>query len=142
MAQSALMPASPVSIAMNFDLFPTIAAMAGITLPKGAAIDGRDLSGVLTRNAASPHDELILFNNEDVSAIRTDRWKCVVRSYYRDFDWDIAEDGYPMLFDVKADPSETYSMASKYPDVMKAMLARVQRAKAAFAPLRSAVTSQ
>jgi arylsulfatase A len=50
--------------------------------------------------------------------------------------------GYPLLFDVKADPSETYSMATKYPDVMKAMLARVQRAKAAFAPLRSAVTSQ
>jgi arylsulfatase A-like enzyme len=122
------------AIAMNFDILPTIAAMANIRLPAGVAIDGRDLSKVLSRNAHSPHDELILFNNEDVSAVRTDRWKCVVRAYYREYDWEIVNEGYPLLFDVKADPSEIYSVATKYPDVMKAMMARVARAKSDFAP--------
>jgi arylsulfatase A-like enzyme len=125
------------AIAMNFDILPTIAAMANIRLPAGVAIDGRDLSKVLSRNAPSPHDELILFNNEDVSAVRTDRWKCVVRAYYREYDWEIVKEGYPLLFDVKADPSEIYSVATKYPDVMKAMMARVARAKSDFAPLHA-----
>jgi uncharacterized sulfatase len=125
------------AIAMNFDILPTIAAMANIRLPAGVAIDGRDLSKVLSRNAHSPHDELILFNNEDVSAVRTDRWKCVVRAYYREYDWEIVNEGYPLLFDVKADPSEIYSVATKYPDVMKAMMARVARAKSDFAPLHA-----
>jgi arylsulfatase A len=125
------------AMAMNFDILPTIAAMANVALPKDLAIDGRDLSKVLMRGAASPHDELILFNNEDVSAIRTDRWKCVIRSYYRDYDWEIAEEGYPLLFDIKADPSEIYSVAAKYPDVMKDMMTRIDRAKAAFAPFRT-----
>nr|WP_315478083.1 sulfatase [uncultured Sphingorhabdus sp.] len=125
------------AIAMNFDILPTIAAMANIRLPAGVAIDGRDLSKVLSRNAPSPHDELILFNNEDVSAVRTDRWKCVVRAYYREYDWEIVKEGYPLLFDVKADPSEIYSVATKYPDVMKAMMARVARAKSDFASLHA-----
>jgi hypothetical protein len=36
-------------------------------------IDGRDISAVLTRMAGSPHDQLVLFDNEDVVGIRTQR---------------------------------------------------------------------
>jgi arylsulfatase A len=42
-------------------------------LPQGVLIDDRDISAVLTRLATSPHDQLVLFDNEDVVGIRTQR---------------------------------------------------------------------
>ena len=130
------LPAGKVSreIAMNIDLLPTILGMAGKALPR-AEIDGRDLSDVLTRGVKSPHDELILFNNEKVMAIRTDRWKFVASSYYRSIVLPLAAIRGEGLFDVRADPAEAYNLASLHPEVMKDMQARLNRAKAAFEPM-------
>ncbi len=130
------LPAGKVSreIAMNIDLMPTLLAMAGKPLP-ATQIDGRDLTDVLMRGAKSPHDELILFDNEKVAAIRTDRWKYVVRSYYRTYDFPLPARYEGILTDVRADPSEAYNLASLYPDAVADMQARVRRAQAAFEPL-------
>jgi len=130
------LPAGKVSreIAMNIDLLPTILGMAGKALPR-AEIDGRDLSNVLTRGVKSPHDELILFNNEKVMAIRTDRWKFVASSYYRSIVLPLAAIRGEGLFDVRADPAEVYNLASLHPEVMKDMQARLNRAKATFEPM-------
>ncbi len=66
-------------LTMNIDLLPTLAAMDR-PRPSNAELDGKDISAVLTSKAPSPHDELILFNNETVAAIRTARWKLAVRA--------------------------------------------------------------
>ena len=128
-------PAGRVSgeIAMNIDLLPTILALTGKALPR-TEIDGRDLTGVLSAGAKSPHDELILFNNEKVAAIRTDRWKYVARSYYRGGEYPLGS-RTDLLFDVRADPSESYNLASLHPDVLADMKARLARAQATFEPL-------
>jgi uncharacterized sulfatase len=130
------LPAGKVSgeIAMNIDLLPTILALTGRPLP-GALIDGRDLSAVLTRGAKSPHDELILFNNERVAAVRTDRWKFVASSYYRSIVLPLAAIRGEGLFDVRADPAEAYNLASLHPEILKDMRARLDRARATFEPL-------
>ena len=70
------------SIAMGIDFLPTFCAMAGVPNPAGVELDGRDISAVLTQGAASPHDQLLLFNDEEVVAIRTQRWKYATRSHY------------------------------------------------------------
>lgn len=129
-------PAGKVSreIAMNIDLLPTIMAFAEKPLPS-TVIDGRDLSAVLIRGAKSPHNELILFNNEKVVAIRTDRWKFVASSYYRSIILPLAAIRGEGLFDVRADPAEAYNLASLHPDVLADMQARLARAKATFEPL-------
>jgi uncharacterized sulfatase len=123
------------ALAMNIDLFSTLLVQAGVAPPDGVTLDGRDLSDVWRRGAASPHDELILFDNERVAAIRTDRWKFVARSYYRTYDLPLARLGANLLFDVRADPAENYNLASKHPDVVKDMRARFDRARAQFEPL-------
>jgi uncharacterized sulfatase len=129
-------PAGRVSreIAMNIDLLPTVLAMAGRPLPK-TEIDGRDLTAVLSRGAKSPHDELVLFNNEKVAAIRTDRWKYVVRAYYRSLELPLSLVNDEMLLDVRDDPSEAYNVAALHPDVVADMKARVARAQKTFEPL-------
>lgn len=130
-------PAGRVSpaIGMNIDLLPTLLGFAGRPLPQGVTLDGKDLAGVWRGNAPSPHDELVLFDNERVAAIRTDRWKYVGRSYYRGYDLPLSRLGMNLLFDVRADPSETYNLASRHPEVLKDMQARFEAARRTFEPL-------
>jgi uncharacterized sulfatase len=123
------------ALAMNIDLLPTFLSMAGRNLPSGVILDGRDLSRVWREGAPSPHEELVLFDNERVAAIRTDRWKYVGRSYYRTYDLPLARLGSNLLFDLRADPAEAYNLASAHPDVLKDMRARFDRARSAFEPL-------
>lgn len=129
------------AIAMSTDLLPTFCALAGRSLPQDVMIDGRDISAVLTRMAVSPHDQLVLFDNEDVVGIRTQRWKYVAADYFRGYHMDIQTRGYPQLYDIQADPTESYSLAAREPVVLKDMQARLQRAREMFAPLRSEARS-
>jgi arylsulfatase A len=124
------------SIAMGIDVLPTLLKMAGKPLP-AAALDGKDISDVLVKGAASPHEELVLFDNEDVVAIRTQRWKYIAVDYYRTVTLPMAERGYPLLFDLQLDPTENYSVAARHPDVLRDMQARLARAQATFAPFKT-----
>ena len=126
------------ALASNLDLLPTLAAMAGKALPAGLDIDGRDISAVLAEDAPSPHEEIVLFNNADVAAVRTARWKYVVRSYYRTLDIPLDRFNYPLLFDLAADPGENYSVASLHPEAAAEMKARIERARARYAPFLEA----
>jgi arylsulfatase A len=123
------------AIGMNIDLLPTCLALAGKPLPAGVAIDGRNLWDMWSKGAASPHEQLILFDNEKVAALRTDRWKYVGRSYYRGLDLPLARLGASLLFDVRADPAEAYNLAAAHPEVVKDMRTRFEAVRAAFEPL-------
>jgi arylsulfatase A-like enzyme len=121
-------------LAMNIDILPTLCAWTGLPLP-AAQLDGRDITPMLTRrNGPSPHDELVLFNNEQVAAIRTDRWKLATRAYYRGTDFNMDRYSY-LLFDLQADPAETYDLSTRYPQIRADLDARLARARATFDPL-------
>ena len=123
-------------LASNLDLLPTLRAMAGLPPVEDRELDGRDISGVLKDGAASPHEEIVLFNNNQVAAIRTRRWKYVARSYYRVY--DIPLDRYPLLFDMQVDPGENYSMARNFPGDAADMRTRLERARARYEPMADA----
>jgi arylsulfatase A len=121
------------AIAMNFDLLPTLTTLAGLPTPIG--LDGRDLTPVWQRGAPSPHEQLVLFDNERVAAIRTQRWKLVGRSYYRRYSLPLAALGLPLLFDMARDPGEHYSLAVNEPKVLADLQARFKAARDRFEPL-------
>ncbi len=125
------------AIGMSIDFLPTFCAMAGIAPPAGVTLDGRDLSATLLRGAPSPHEELLLFNDEDVVAVRTQRWKLVAADYYRNYFMDLPSRGYPQLYDMQADRTESYSVADRHPDVTADLTARLARARQTFAPFRT-----
>ena len=130
-------PAGRTSTAptMNFDLLPSLVALAGKAPPPGVTIDGIDMSAEWQGRGAPPPRDLILFDNESVAAIRSGRWKYVGRSYYHGFDLPVSRLGLDLLFDVEADPAEDYNLASLHPDVARAMRAKFEAARDAFAPL-------
>jgi arylsulfatase A-like enzyme len=119
-------------LSSNLDLLPTLTALAGLPQPD-VELDGADISGMLTGQGASPHEEILLFNNNHVAGLRTGRWKLVARSYYRTY--DVPLDALPLLFDMAADPGETYSVARTHPDVLADMRARLERARAKYEPM-------
>ena len=131
------------SIAMSIDLFPTLTRLTGRPLPAGAALDGRDISAVLRDGAPSPHDQLIIFNNEEVVAIRTQRWKFVATTHYRDRVVHLDTTEYKAgLYDLEADPAESYNVAVRHPDVVADMQRRLDAARAEFEPLRTQPISE
>jgi arylsulfatase A-like enzyme len=125
------------SIAMGIDFLPTFCGMAGIPNPPGVELDGRDISALLTQGAPSPHDELLLFSDEEVVAVRTQRWKYATRTHYRGALASTEDKGYPQLYDVSKDISENYSVAALYPDALADMEARMKAAREKFGPMKA-----
>jgi uncharacterized sulfatase len=129
------------AIAMNIDLLPTFLSWAGAS-PAPGVIDGADISALLlSAGASSPHEALILFNNEEIAAIRTQRWKYVVRSHYRTIEAQLDRIGRPdwtVLVDMQTDPEEAYDMSARHPAVLADMEARLVAARALFEPMRRA----
>lgn len=119
-------------LSSNLDLLPTILSWAGAP-PLRVELDGEDISEMLVTGKGSPHDEILLFDNTHVAAVRTERWKLVARSYYRTY--DIPLDRLPLLFDMVADPGENYSVASLYPEALADLRGRLERARAKFDPI-------
>lgn len=132
--QPGAIPRGKVSdaLSMNIDLLPTLLAWANLPLPAGVQLDGRDISAVLKTGAKSPHEQLLLFNNELIAGIRTERWKYVVQSYYRKDNIPLDAYDYPLLFDMQADPGENYNVAARHSDVLRDMQSRLERARAEF----------
>lgn len=133
-------PASRTNaIISGIDLLPTFCTMAGLNLPQGVVLDGRDISQVLTNGAPSPHDEILLFNNEDVVGIRTQQWKYVEQTYYRGSSVNFSTRAYTELYDAARDVHESYSLAATFPEVTEDMQRRLKQAQETFAPFKRGV---
>jgi arylsulfatase A len=123
----------------GIDLLPTFCSMAGVDLPQGMILDGLDISQVLTAGASSPHDEILLFNNEDVVGIRTQRWKYIDQTYYRGSLVNFSNRSYTELYDAAHDIPESYSVAETYPEVTLEMQKRLKQAQETYAPFKRGI---
>ena len=90
---------------------------------------------MLTQHAPSPHNQLLLFNNEDVVAVRTQQWKYVDQTYYRGSTVTFANRKYKQLYSAD-DIHESYSVAETRPDVTADMQSRLERARTKYAPFK------
>ena len=62
------------------DIYPTLAKIAGITLPNNLVLDGRDIFPLLTSNAKTPHDVLFSFYTDKLQTVRSGKWKLHLNS--------------------------------------------------------------
>jgi arylsulfatase A len=126
------------AISMNFDMFPTLLDLAGAEIPTDREIDGKNIWSLLQGSNQSPHEYLYLFNNEEITAVRSQRWKFVVRSYYRT---GLARfygerQGGPhyyhpgLLFDLELNPEEQFSYTREQPEIVEKMVERLEKGRA------------
>jgi arylsulfatase A len=118
-------------LASTLDLLPTIAALVGSTLPRDRTIDGLDLSALLTDpKAKTPRDEFLYYSNKgNLDGIRQGTWKLLRRKAPR-------KRGAPkdnkdpefnnLLFDLSTDLGEKHNLADKNPDLVKALIKRME----------------
>jgi len=129
-------PGRTGAIISGVDILPTLCGLAGVAPPKGVELDGFDFSRAWLTGAPSPREEIVLFNNEDVIGIRTQRWKYVAAAYYRSLTLNFEKIGtYLQLYDETAG-AENYSVAVTYPQVTQDMQRRLRAAQARYAPFK------
>jgi uncharacterized sulfatase len=112
-------PGATVEQTITFlDWFPTLAAIAGIKVPEGETIRGRNLLPLLKGSVVEWDNDLFVQYTMRgagvMRAYRTRRWKLV-----RDFDHFIKDE----LYDLANDPDETTNLI----DSPKARIKRVRR---------------
>jgi arylsulfatase A-like enzyme len=128
-APRAAADATPV---IGTDLYPTLIALAGASVPAGRATDGVDLSPVL-RGAARVPERAFLFHQphawgpegpgiEPFSAIRVGDWKLI---WFHD---DLGPGERIQLFDVVRDPGEADDRSSSQPAKRAELIERLGQA--------------
>jgi len=138
-APGVIHPGKTNAIISGIDILPTLSHFAGVPLPQGVELDGLDISTVLTQHAPSPHDQLLLFNNEDIVAVRTQQWKYVDQTYYRGSTVIFGNRKYKQLYDAAQDIPESYSVAETHPDVTTDMQKRLDLARQKYAPFKKGI---
>jgi uncharacterized sulfatase len=117
-------PAKQVSseVGSFVDFFPTIAKLAGASLPSDRPIDGIDLMPALEGNPL-PERTIYYYRGEFLRAIRLGKWKLHLSYFVPPEGGKALETGWvtpetPLLFDLNQDPSERFNLASQHPEVV------------------------
>lgn len=117
--QSGITITEPV---MNIDFFPTFSDLAGIPLPDDRIIDGCSLLPLLRGDETrSPHD-VLFFVDSTVPIRETQGYAIRSRDHFKYFAAKKSENSvyqsmmiHPFLFDLQADPNESYDVRSIHP---------------------------
>lgn len=127
--------------ATHLDLLPTFAALAGAKLP-GQSLDGLDMSPLLTGGQELEHPEPVLYfsalKGYAFQCARQGKWKVRVAQWTketymlgRDAGENLALEK-PELYDLESDPGESYNVADRYPEIVHAITATLDRQIATF----------
>ncbi|KAG5846092.1 hypothetical protein ANANG_G00146050 [Anguilla anguilla] len=143
----AIRPGVTHALASTLDLLPTIAGLAGAKLPR-VQLDGFDMSDILFRHGPSKREAMFyypMFPDEEhgLFAVRLGRYKAhyytqgsVLSNTTPDKDCHetapLMHHDPPLLFDLEADPSEDYNLATPEHPEHQAVLQLLQDVKAEF----------
>ncbi|MGE3308482.1 MAG: arylsulfatase [Limisphaerales bacterium] len=94
------------------DLLPTLCALAGVSRLGTHPLDGRDLSPLLLGSAGDWEERLLFSHQNGQVSARSQRYRL---------------DSKGALFDIGADPAQAVDLASRRPDVHRAMSEAVAR---------------
>jgi len=124
-------------IASTLDMLPTLAALAGGTLPSDRVIDGHDIGDLMRgkERATSPTDAYYFYRRTRLEAVRAGKWK-LHAARPADPKWGYyskAEDNpaipTPLLYDLHADIGETTDVAKEHPEVVERLSSLLETAR-------------
>ncbi len=130
------------SLSSTIDIFPTIAEMLQLELPKHK-IDGISLAPIFKGDVtAAPRKEFYYYyRKNNLEAVRLDQWKLVLPHPGRTHEnYEPGKDGFPgalnenfpfgrALYDLRRDPGERYDVKTEHPEIVKELEALVEKAR-------------
>jgi arylsulfatase len=124
-------------LAAMFDLLPTLAKIAGATLPSDRIIDGKDISPLAfgTPGAKSPHDRFIYYNGNKMHGVRSGNWKLKIPTPLGEefggyLKIENAETKMPRaLYNLAWDPGEQKNVIAEHPDVVERLQPMIEEAR-------------
>lgn len=120
----AAIPAGTVTseVATTMDLLPTIAEIAGATVPQDRTIDGKSILNILKDEpaAASPHEAFYYYHGTELQAVRSGPWKLRVQTTmrYEDIYWRFENPDAVIpeaLYHLPTDPGEQRNLLPRDP---------------------------
>ena len=111
------------------DWYPTLLKRAGAATKQKLPVDGKDIWSVLTEGRPSPHEDILINVTPRRGALRMGQWKLVLNGHLPDEDAPkkkAAAGELVELFDLAADPSEKTNLASKHPERVRELRARLE----------------
>ncbi|MDR2118819.1 MAG: sulfatase-like hydrolase/transferase, partial [Tannerellaceae bacterium] len=130
-----IQPAVRSDVASTLDWYPTIARLAGISIPDSIKLDGYDLSELLLNGGARASDRYAYFNNnKDVSGIRVGDWKLSLpqKKIEGNF-WRTSTAAHDtLLFNLRSDVGEKENLYRKHPQKARELVEALAQYKAGF----------
>ena len=123
-------------IASTMDLFVTSVAWAGAKLPSDRPIDGYDITPLLKKGTGTiDRDTYFYYRGTRLFAGRLGKWKAhfLTQPAYGTPE-PVAHDP-PLLFDLEADPGESFNVAAEHPEVIQQISKSVERHRAGVQPV-------
>ena len=115
-------------IVTAMDLYPTLAACCGTTVPNDRIVDGRDISPIWFDTAAtSPHGAFYYYWMNNLEAVRCGKWKL----HFSKRQIEMCE-----LYDLNADRGESNDVAAQHPDVVADLEAWAELARTSLGDAR------
>jgi len=110
------------------DWLPTLADLAGVSLPETESLDGFSLREVIYSNADSPHETMFwATGNPKVKtnswAVRKGDWKLLGNPFDPRNELEFLESDSLYLVNLKQDSTESQNLASKHPEVLSELKA-------------------
>lgn len=125
------------AMAMGTDLLPTVLDLLALPHPNDRVLDGKSLLPVLQQGTATPHKYLHYYDGETLFAVRDQRFKYrgAAGVFYGtdQMPFAIAAPQKEWLFDLHADPGESYDVSARYPEKLRELRQEFERKRAEMA---------
>jgi len=133
-----IQPQVVTGVGSTLDLTPTFASLARADLAKDRVYDSVDQSPTLLQGAPSARDVVFFYRLQDVYAVRMGPYKAhfVTESSFGEGTQRTEHDP-PLLFNVDEDPSESFDISARHPDVLEKIRALVREHRATIQPVEN-----
>ena len=121
-------------VVSTMDLFTTALMLAGAPVPGDRPIDGANILPLLTASGGVQREAFFFYRGAQLFALRLGKWKAHFATQPGYGTPNPVHHDPPLLFDLHADPGESFNVAANHPEVLAQIGRATERHRADLQP--------